>query len=435
MELFLVQLAIVFLCIAIGGRFGGIGLGAAGGMGLFILTFLFGLEPDSPPVSVMLIIISVITCVTILQAAGGLDLLICAAEKMLRTKPGAITFLGPFVCYIFTVMCGTSYIAFSVYPVIAEVATDAKVRPERAMSMSVIASNMAVIASPLSAAVAGMIAKAASLNVTLLDILAVTIPGTFLGCLAGCLFVYRKGAELSDDKEFNRRVQSGEFVEMKTSARNVFNLNQARIGLAIFAIGVFLIVFLSSFKEFRPQWHGEYMSVPTMLQILMLTMASLIMICCRIAPEKLHSGSVFKAGLIGVVGIFGLSWMTGTFFGTYNDLFIQNFSNILTEYPMLFGLVLFLLSILIYSPAATVVALMPLGVAMGIPATILIALLPAACAVFIIPGGAQIACVSFDRTGTTKIGKYVINHSFMMPGMVSLVMSVVFCMMITKIFF
>ncbi|PHI29722.1 anaerobic C4-dicarboxylate transporter family protein [Budvicia aquatica] len=435
MDLFLVQLAVVLVCIAIGGKIGGIGLGAAGGMGLFILSFLFHLEPDSPPVSVMLIIISVITCITILQAAGGLDLLVSLAERMLRTRPNAITFLGPFVCYIFTIMCGTSYIAFSVYPVIAEIATDARVRPERAMSMSVIAANMALVASPISAVVVGMLAKAVSLNISLLDILLITVPGTMLGCLAGCLFVYKKGAELSEDDEFIRRQQAGEFDLTTLSAAKIGNLTRAKIGLAIFAIGVFLIVILSSVKEMRPMWHGETMSVSTTLQILMLTTASLIMIFCRIAPEKLHEGSTFKSGLIGVVGIFGLSWMTGTFFGNYNDVFITNFSDILNQYPMIFGLVLFFLSILIYSPAATIIALMPLGVAMGLPAYTLIALLPAACAVFIIPGGAQIACVAFDRTGTTRLGKYVINHSFLLPGMVSLVMSVVFCMMIAKTLF
>jgi anaerobic C4-dicarboxylate transporter DcuA len=167
----------------------------------------------------------------------------------------------------------------------------------------------------------------------------------------------------------------------------------------------------------------------------MLTTACLIMLLCRISPDALHEGSTFKSGLVGVVGIFGLSWMTGTLFGHYNDVFILNFSSILNEYPMLFGLILFSLSILIYSPAATIIALMPLGVSMGLPAYTLIALLPAACAVFIIPGGAQIACVAFDRTGSTRLGGYVVNHSFLMPGMVSLVMSVIFCMIIANTLF
>jgi anaerobic C4-dicarboxylate transporter-like protein len=435
MELFWAQLAVVLVCIAIGGKFGGIGLGAAGGMGLFILSFIFNLAPDAPSVSVILIIIAVITCTAILQAAGGLDLLVGLAEKILRARPNAITFLGPLICYIFTVLCGTSYIAFSVYPVIAEIATDARVRPERAMSMSVIAANMALVASPISAVVVGMLAKAASLHISLLDILTITLPGTLLGCLVGCLFVYKRGAELTDDEEFARRQQSGEFNPQKVSAKQVDNPAQARLGLAIFAIGILSTVILSSFEGLRPVFDHQPMSIATTLQILMLTTASLIMMLCRISPEALHEGSTFKSGLIGVVGIFGLSWMTGTLFGHYNDMFISNFSNMLNEYPMLFGLILFSLSILIYSPAATIIALMPLGVAMGLPAYTLIALLPAACAVFIIPGGAQIACVAFDRTGSTRLGGYVVNHSFLMPGMVSLIMSVIFCMIIANTLF
>ncbi|MGL4506377.1 MAG: anaerobic C4-dicarboxylate transporter, partial [Aeromonas sobria] len=351
MELFWAQLAVVLVCIAIGGKFGGIGLGAAGGMGLFILSFIFNLAPDAPSVSVILIIIAVITCTAILQAAGGLDLLVGLAEKILRARPNAITFLGPLICYIFTVLCGTSYIAFSVYPVIAEIATDARVRPERAMSMSVIAANMALVASPISAVVVGMLAKAASLHISLLDILTITLPGTLLGCLVGCLFVYKRGAELTDDEEFARRQQSGEFNPQKVSAKQVDNPAQARLGLAIFAIGILSTVILSSFEGLRPVFDHQPMSIATTLQILMLTTASLIMMLCRISPEALHEGSTFKSGLIGVVGIFGLSWMTGTLFGHYNDMFISNFSNMLNEYPMLFGLILFSLSILIYSPA------------------------------------------------------------------------------------
>jgi anaerobic C4-dicarboxylate transporter DcuA len=167
----------------------------------------------------------------------------------------------------------------------------------------------------------------------------------------------------------------------------------------------------------------------------MLTTACLIMLVCRIAPENIHDSSTFKSGLISVVGILGLSWMTGTLFGHYNQLFIDSFSGLISEYPIIFGLVLFGLSILIYSPAATIIALMPLGVSMGLSGYTLISLLPAACAVFIIPGGAQIACVAFDRTGTTKLGKYVINHSFLMPGLVSLLTSVIFCVVIANTFF
>lgn len=319
MTLFLVQFLIVLVCIGLGGRFGGIGLGAAGGLGLAILTFGFGLPPDSPPITVISIIIAVITCVTILQAAGGLDLLVTMAEKILRKWPGAITFLGPFVAFLFTALCGTGYVAFSVYPVIAEIATDARVRPERAMSMSVIAANFGLIASPVSAVITGTLAILAGLHVSALDILSVTVPGTLLGCLAGCLFVWKRGNELDNEPEFQRRIAEGTFKPLKTQEnKDETASGKARKGLVIFIIGILLVVLMGSVPELRPLWNDGHtikrMDVPTTLQIIMLTTACIIMLICRIPSLSLDSGSVFKSGLVGVVAIFGLSWMIEFFF-------------------------------------------------------------------------------------------------------------------------
>ncbi|ULK06690.1 anaerobic C4-dicarboxylate transporter (plasmid) [Escherichia coli] len=436
MTLFLVQFLIVLVCIGLGGRFGGIGLGAAGGLGLAILTFGFGLPPDSPPITVISIIIAVITCVTILQAAGGLDLLVTMAEKILRKWPGAITFLGPFVAFLFTALCGTGYVAFSVYPVIAEIATDARVRPERAMSMSVIAANFGLTASPVSAVITGTLAILAGLHVSALDILSVTVPGTLLGCLAGCLFVWKRGNELDNEPEFQRRIAEGTFKPLKTQEnKDETASGKARKGLVIFIIGILLVVLMGSVPELRPLWNDGHtikrMDVPTTLQIIMLTTACIIMLICRIPPLSLDSGSVFKSGLVGVVAIFGLSWMMNSFFAAWSDLFNSAYRDF--QNPLLFGLLVFILSAVIYSPAATAVALFPAGVMMGYPAATLIALLPLTCGSFIIPGGAQIGCVAFDRTGTTKIGKYVVNHSYMLPGLVTTLSSSVFCFLLAGI--
>ncbi|HAV8627413.1 TPA: anaerobic C4-dicarboxylate transporter [Escherichia coli] len=436
MTLFLVQFLIVLVCIGLGGRFGGIGLGAAGGLGLAILTFGFGLPPDSPPITVISIIIAVITCVTILQAAGGLDLLVTMAEKILRKWPGAITFLGPFVAFLFTALCGTGYVAFSVYPVIAEIATDARVRPERAMSMSVIAANFGLIASPVSTVITGTLAILAGLHVSALDILSVTVPGTLLGCLAGCLFVWKRGNELDNEPEFQRRIAEGTFKPLKTQEnKDETASGKARKGLVIFIIGILLVVLMGSVPELRPLWNDGHtikrMDVPTTLQIIMLTTACIIMLICRIPPLSLDSGSVFKSGLVGVVAIFGLSWMMNSFFAAWSDLFNSAYRDF--QNPLLFGLLVFILSAVIYSPAATAVALFPAGVMMGYPAATLIALLPLTCGSFIIPGGAQIGCVAFDRTGTTKIGKYVVNHSYILPGLVTTLSSSVFCFLLAGI--
>ncbi len=440
MEFFL-QLAVVLIAIAIGGRFSGIGLGAAGGLGLAVLVFVFGMKPGSPPSTVVFIIVSVITCVTILQVAGGLDLLVSLAEKMLRKRPDMITFLGPITVFIFTVFCGTSYVAFSIYPVIAEIAMDAKVRPERAMSMSVMASNMGIVASPMSAAVAGMIAITAGIGTTPLAILAVTLPGCFLGVIVGCFYMSRKGVEMEDDPIFQQRVKSGAYVAKPVKSIDNLNIEKGALtAVIIFFIAIVAIITMGSVASLRPAWEnasGEItrMSIPIMLQIVMLTTAAIIMIVCKIPSDKLDSGSVFKAGLIGVVAVFGLSWMTGTFFDFYQPLMEDKFSGLLQSYPALFGVILFLLSMVIYSPAATVAALMPIGVKLGLDAGTLVGLMPAACATFIVPGAAQIACASFDRTGTTKIGKYVINHSYLVPGVIALLSSTIFCWIIAKFIF
>lgn len=435
-------MAIILCCIAIGGRFSGIGLGAAGGFGLAVLTFGFGMALGEAPISVIFIIIAVITCVSILQGAGGLDFLISIAEKILRRRPSAITFLGPFVCYFFTVLCGTSYVAFSVYPVIAEIAIDARVRPERAMSMSVIASNMAVVASPMSAIAAAMIGITASIGVTPLDILLVTLPSCFIGVLVGCFFVYKKGAELADDPEFQHRVATGEFQDRQApeahSLRDV--KKEAKLSLAIFIIAIIAIITISSAPSLLPTLtaaNGKtaHMSIPALLQVVMLATGALIMVACKVPRDRLDSGSVFKSGLVGVVGILGISWMTDTFFSGYLGLITEMSSSVLVHYPALFGVALFVGSMIIYSPAATAVALMPLGVSLGLHPAILIGLLPATCAVFIIPGGAQIGCVAFDRTGTTKIGRFGFNHSYLVPGLVSMAASIVCSLAIAQLVF
>lgn len=430
-------LAIIIFCLAVGGRFSGIGLGAAGGFGLAVLTIGFGLPLGEAPVSVIFIIMAVITCVSILQGAGGLDFLVTLAEKILRRKPSAITFLGPLVCYFFTVVCGTSYVAFSVYPVIAEIAINARIRPERAMSMSVIASNMAIPASPTSAITAAMIAITASIGVTPFHLLAVTFPACFIGVIAGCFFVYKRGAELENDPEFKRRVASGEFCDHAgTESKSLTAVTkEAKLSLALFLISIAAIILVSSFPSLLPKLgpEGKPMGIPALLQVVMLATGAVIMVACRVPRDKLDSGSVFKAGLVGVVGILGISWMTDTFFSTYIDLIKQTSAAVLIHYPALFGVALFIASMVLYSPAATAVALMPIAVSLGLSPAMIVGLLPAACAVFIIPGGAQIGCVAFDRTGTTKIGRYGFNHSYLLPGLVSLFISTVFAVVLAKI--
>ncbi|SQI41495.1 Anaerobic C4-dicarboxylate transporter DcuB [Leminorella richardii] len=403
-----------------------------GGLGVCILVLVFGMKPASPPVTVLLIIIAVIACTSVLQGAGGLDFLVRIAEKLLRKKPTAITFVGPLVCSIFVMFCGTAYVAFAVYPVVAEVAAEAKIRPERPMSMSVIAAGIAVIASPMSAATAGMIAALSMYNVSILEILAVSIPAFLIGTFCGCLAVFKRGKELEQDPVFCQRVASGEyqFLHGEKAEKEAYKPSKAeKLGVLIFGLGVALVITLGSFKSLLPAWEegGKMvpLSTPSLIQMVMLATALMIIVFSKVPSDKFASGSVFRSGLIGVVGVFGISWMTGTFFEAYKPMFIELFQHMVQSTPMLFGVVLFCFSAVIFSPSTTVASLMPLGASMGIPPPMLVALYPACCGDFIVPGAGQIGCVSFDRTGTTKLGSYVINHSYLRPGFVMVISAVI----------
>ena len=177
----LLQFAFVLTAIIVGARLGGIGLGVMGGIGLSILTFFFGLQPTSPPIEVMLMIVAVISAAACMQAAGGLDLMVHAAERLLRKRPAQITFLSPLVTYFFTFIAGTGHVAYSVLPVIAEVARETKIRPERPLGIAVIASQQAITASPISAATVALLSLFSGFDLFLIDILIVTIPSTLLG--------------------------------------------------------------------------------------------------------------------------------------------------------------------------------------------------------------------------------------------------------------
>lgn len=438
--LFWLELLVVVGSIFIGAKWGGAGLGAAGGIGLGILVFGFGMQPGSPPVSVLLIITAVITCASILQGSGGLEYLVHVAEKLLRRNPKHITFMGPLICYLFTLFCGTAYVAFSLYPVIAEVAIGARVRPERPLTMSVIGAQSGITGSPMSAATGAMIALLAAKGVSPTQIFLVAIPACVVGILIGCAFMFKKGRELVDDPEFQRRVASGEFQDKETVRESKSYSPNAKKGVAVFSLGLLAVVLLGAFPGLMPSWQaGEkvsILSIPNMVQIVMLACAGLIMVVAKVEPKKLADGSVFRSGLIGMVAVYGVSWLTDTFFNFYKPFFVEEFGLMITEAPVLFALALFILSAVLFSQGATVTALVPMGIGLGIAPADLVWMFPAVSGYFMIPaGGAIIGCVAFDRTGSTRIGKFVFNHSYMFPGLVTTVSQLAVGFVLSKFVF
>lgn len=423
------QLLFVLLAIIVGARVGGIGLGVFGGLGLAVLTFIFGLEPTTPPIDVMLMIVAVIAAAGCMQAAGGLDLMVKWAEKILRRHPQRITLLSPLVTYLFTFLAGTGHVAYSVLPVIAEVARETGIRPERPMGIAVIASQQAITASPISAATVALLSMLAGYDITLFDILKISIPCTLVGVLAGAIYSMRVGKELKDDPVYQARLKSGELSGANYCTAEVANPGKALTSVLLFLGATVGIVLFGSIDSLRPSFQTSegvvVMQMAHIIEVLMLSVAALILLLTGTSGMKAAKSSVFNAGMQAVVAIFGIAWMGDTFISGNIAVIKENIFGLVTDMPWLFGIALFVMSILLFSQAATIRALLPLGMALGISPYMLIALFPAVNGYFFIPNyPTVVAAINFDTTGTTRIGKYVLNHSFMMPGLISTIVAV-----------
>lgn len=481
-----IEFLVVLSAIVVGARVGGAGLGTMAAIGLAVLVFGFGLPPSSPPATVLAIILCVVTAAATMQAAGGLDLLVTVAERALRARPKYITFVAPIVAYLFTFCSGTGHVAYAVLPVIAEVARKAGVRPERPMSISVIASQQAITASPLAAATAALLALLdKDGTVGLADILMICIPSTFIGCMLGALSVYRMGPELADDPDYQRRLAEGQVAPPQESRRLEGKERQRAMGsVATFLVAAALIVAFGLFPSLRPSYtvtptnvgipaatltgalenlsdperlhetftRGELkerleeiraeqgapqdvsLPMPTIIQIVMLTAAGVMMLVFGARPGEAVKSSVAIAGVVAIVSIAGLGWMGNCFFDGNKQEIVGALSDVIQAHPWVFAIGLFALSVVLFSQASTVAALMPVGIALGIPAATLIAMFPAVNGYFFLPTyGTIVAAIAFDQTGTTRIGRFVLSHSFMRPGLVATVSAVLIGLVLSKI--
>jgi anaerobic C4-dicarboxylate transporter DcuA len=436
------QLAVLLICIFIGSRMSGIGLGVMGMIGLLILLFAFGMQPADPPLEVMLIILSVVTAAAALQAAGGMDYLVQLAAKVLRSHPAQITILGPLVTYFFTLFAGTAHISYSIMPIIAEVATKARVRPERALNMSVTAAHMGITASPVSAASAALLTVLVTEGIKLADILIVCIPSTLIGVIVGIMFVLKRGRELDKDPEFLERMKDPVFAKNLESEQQgaATTLKPGAIkSVIIFAMAVLAVVILGAFPSLIPQFPATdefvrtfavnasgQVQIPSMIMMIMLSAAGLIILFANTTAAQVTKASLFASAGQATIAVFGVVWMSGTFMDHNYALIKSTLGELVTAYPWSFAFALFILSILLFSQAATTKALMPLGLALGMAPAYLVGIFPAVNGHFFIPGyPTLLTAIQFDRTGTTRIGKYVLNHSFMLPGIVTTAAAVI----------
>lgn len=437
--LFAIQFAVVLLCILIGAQVGGIGLGVFGGIGLAVMAFGFHLQPTSPPIDVMMMIIAVVSAAAAMQAAGGLDYLVRVATRVLHRNPRYITFIAPAVTYAFTVVAGTGHVAYSVLPVIAEVSRRNGIRPERPLSMAVIASQFAIVASPVAAAVVSVVHYLEPQHITLIDVLKVTVPSTILGIGLACVFVNRMGKELADDPGYQQRLKDPEYVKLnavEAVAEDAPLKPTAKTSVRIFLAAALLVVLMGAFKWLRPVFGGEHMGMAHTIEIVMLSAAALIILVCKPDGNEITQGSVFHAGMRAVIAVFGVAWMGDTLMQAHLPELKAAVSSLVETAPWTFAFALFVLSVLVNSQGATVVTLFPVGIALGVPAPILIGTLVAVNGYFFIPNyGPIIASIDFDTTGTTRIGRYIFNHSFMLPGLLSMAFSLALGLLFAQMFF
>lgn len=431
-----IQMTIVLLAIVVGTRLKGIGLGIMGGLGLAILTFGFHLHPTKPPMDVLMIITAVVTASGTLEAAGGLRYLTTLVERLIRKYPHRITFISPGIVYLFTFLGGTGHTIYSVLPVIADVAKDVGIRPSRPLSMAVIAAHQAALASPISAPTALILGILAPHNIGLIDILTVCIPATLGGIVLATLVVNKLGQPLHEDAVYLQSVQT--MGQQAATPEPILSTAKRSVGL--FMLGLTSIMLLGIVQGLRPSWeiNGDMqpMDMPVVIAITMLAIAALIVLACRVNPTAIVNSNVFTSGIQAVIAILGISWLGDTFITANKVEILAAVQAQIIQSPWQFSIMLFLMSIMLASQSATIRAIMPLGIALGLPATALLAALPAVNGLFFLPNyPTMLTAIGADSTGTTRVGRFVLNHSFMIPGLVATTTAVVIANVMVKIFF
>lgn len=433
--LILLQFAIVLALIFKGARVGGIGLGIYGMVGVFILVFVFGMKPGNLPIDVMLIIVSVITAAAALQAAGGLDYLVGLAAKFLRKHPTHITYFGPLTTWLFCLVAGTAHTCYSLLPIISEIATNSKIRPERPLSVATIAASLGITGSPVSAATAAIISTdlLGGAGIELKDVMMICIPASLIAILVAAFVQNHIGKELVDDEVYKERVAKGIIDpehDSKLIDEMIKNPNpRAKYAVVAFLLGVLMVVVFGSVPSLRPSFMVDgvmhRVTMPETIEIVMMSVAALILVVGKANVHDAVKGNVFGAGMNAMVAIFGIAWMGDTFFNGNLAFFKEHIANVVTQYPFLFAIALFFMSIMLFSQAATVRTLYPLGIGLGIAPLALVAMFPAVNGYFFLPNyPTTVAAINFDRTGSTRIGRFVVNHSFQVAGFITTFVSI-----------
>ena len=438
----ILQLLIVLGALWVGSRYGSLALGAISGIGLALLVFGFGLKPGTPPTDVIYIIIAAVTCAGIMQASGGMDWLIQIAEKLLRKHPDRITFLAPLCTFFLTVLVGTGHVVYTLMPIICDIALKKGIRPERPCGVASIASQVGITCSPIAAAVVAFvsISNANGFDITIPQVLMISIPACLCGLMAAATASYKRGLDLDKDPVFQARLQIPEqreyiYGSAATTLDKVIPV-EAKRAVYIFLAALCVIVLFAAVPSLLPSWDGKALKMNIVIQIVMISAAALMIIFCKASPKKAVAGPVWQSGMVAVVAIYGIAWLADTYFSNYMGEMQSMLTEIVKEYPWSIAFVFFLVSVLINSQGAVVVAMLPLAYSLGIEGAVLLGVLPSVYGYFFIPNyPSDIATVNFDRSGTTVIGKYLLNHSFMMPGLICVTTSTIVAYLLSMLFF
>lgn len=476
----ILQLFVVLLALYVGSRYGSLALGAISGIGLAILVLGFGMKPGTPPTDVIYIIIAAVTCAGMMHASGGMDWLIQIAERMLRKHPDRITFYAPLCTFFLTILVGTGHVVYTMMPIICDIALKQGIRPERPCGVASIASQLGITCSPIAAAVVAFttISAANGFDITIPQVLMVSIPATLIGLIAASAASYKRGLDLDKDPKFQARLKDPETYNYMYG-NNATSLDKeipatAKRAVYIFLAALAIIVIYASFQSLLPTYQtliavkdatplelangvsltadqlvkanvlidgvtmmkDSPVKMNIVIQIIMITSAALMIIFCKASPKKAISGAVWQSGMVAVVAIYGIAWLADTYFTNYMDVMQTGLADIVKEYPWAIAFAFFAVSILINSQGAVVVSMLPLAYSLGISGVVLLGVFPSVYGYFFIPNyPSDIATVNFDRSGTTVIGKYLLNHSFMMPGLVSVITATIVATLITQVIF
>jgi anaerobic C4-dicarboxylate transporter DcuA len=434
------QFVVVLAAIWMGARYGGVGLGLWGAVGLLILVVVFGVTPTSPPIDVMLIILAVIMAASVMDAAGGIEFLVRIAEGVIRANPKYVTIVAPLTTWSFTFVAGTGHIIYPLLPVIYETSHQAGIRPERPMAVATIASQQAITASPVAAATAAMIGLFSEKGLTqwgLPQILMICVPATLVGVLVAAIISMFIGKNLEDDLEYQARVRSGAVPAPASAAARPPLSPAAPRSAYIFLTGVALVVLFGFFPRLRTlPGAKDALGMPVVIEIVMLAVGAILLLVTKVKVDEVPKTPTLRAGVVAVIGIFGLAWLGDSFIAAHQNVIVPAIGEMTKAAPWTFTLGLFFASVLLYSQAATTRALMPLGMALGIPPQFLIGAFPSVNGYFFIPTyGSLIAAINFDLSGTTRIGRYILNHSFMIPGLVATFVAVLTGLVLAKVMF